>query len=502
MIIIPAIDIIGGKCVRLTKGDYLCVKEYSADPVTVAKNFELEGAKFLHVIDLDGAKKGEVVNIETILEIAKNTNLQIQVGGGIRTIESAKKLLNNGVGKIILGTIALENKKLLQELIRKFGGERIIVSIDIKNGMVATRGWLKESDIEIKDILKNLKQIGVKTLIVTDINKDGMLSGPNFDLIEKFTQNGFEIIMAGGVTSIQDVRKLGRSDVYGAIIGKALYEGKITLREAQAVFCIRKTAYKMSRTGLNDLAKRIIPCMDIKGGRVVKGTHFTNLKDAGDAVELGKLYSDMGADELVFLDIAATVENRETLCELVEKIAKTINIPFTVGGGVKTVEDIRRLLNAGADKVSIGSAAVTNPDFVREASEAFGNQCIVISVDAKKSGESWKIYIRGGTEETEIDAIEFAKQMEDCGAGELLVNSLDRDGTGKGFDIELLRKITDTVRVPVIASSGAGCMKDFLDVLAATDVDAVLAAGVFHYGKIEIKELKKYLENNNISVRI
>ena len=298
--------------------------------------------------------------------------------------------------------------------------------------------------------------------------------------------------MAGGVTSTKDVRKLGRSDVYGAIIGKALYEGKITLKEAQAV----------GRAGLNDLAKRIIPCMDIKNGRVVKGTNFTNLKDAGDAVELGKLYSDMGADELVFLDIAATVENRDTLCELVGEIAKTINIPFTVGGGVKTVEDVRRLLNAGADKVSIGSAAVTNPNFVREASEAFGNQCIVISVDAKKIGTNWKIYIRGGSEKTDIDAIKFAKQMEECGAGELLVNSLDRDGTGKGFDIELLKKITDTVRIPVIASSGAGCMKDFLDVLEKTDVDAVLAAGVFHYGKISIPELKKYLIKNDINIRL
>ncbi|EKD64286.1 MAG: imidazole glycerol phosphate synthase subunit HisF [uncultured bacterium] len=484
-IIIPAIDIIGGKCVRLTKGDYNRIKEYSQSPISVAKQFEEEGAKFLHVIDLDGAKKGETVNLETILAIAKNTNLELQVGGGIRTFESAETLLNNGVAKVIIGTSALEDKRLLKRLITTFGENRIIVSIDVRKGKIATRGWLNESDMGLKVFLESVKEAGVKTIIVTDIEKDGMMNGPNFAMINEFSGNGLNVIVAGGVSSQKDIALLRKNNLAGIIIGKALYEGTVTIQEAQ-----------------NDLARRIIPCMDMKDGRVVKGTCFKELKDAGDAVELGKLYSDMGADELVFLDISATLENRNTLCGLVEKIAKTINIPFTVGGGVRTVEDIRRLLNAGADKVSIGSAAVKNMDLVREASRTFGNQCIVISVDAKKAENGWKLYIKGGTEETNLEAIEFSRMMEECGAGELLVNSLDRDGTKKGFDIELLKKITDTVKIPVIASSGAGCLQDFLDVLDKAKVDAVLAAGVFHYGDIKIQELKNYLWENNINVNI
>ncbi|OGJ49145.1 1-(5-phosphoribosyl)-5-[(5-phosphoribosylamino)methylideneamino]imidazole-4-carboxamide isomerase, partial [Candidatus Peregrinibacteria bacterium RIFOXYB12_FULL_41_12] len=322
-IIIPAIDIIGGKCVRLTKGDYNRIKEYSQSPISVAKQFEEEGAKFLHVIDLDGAKKGETVNLETILAIAKNTNLELQVGGGIRTFESAETLLNNGVAKVIIGTSALEDKRLLKRLITTFGENRIIVSIDVRKGKIATRGWLNESDMGLKVFLESVKEAGVKTIIVTDIEKDGMMNGPNFAMINEFSGNGLNVIVAGGVSSQKDIALLRKNNLAGIIIGKALYEGTVTIQEAQ-----------------NDLARRIIPCMDMKDGRVVKGTCFKELKDAGDAVELGKLYSDMGADELVFLDISATLENRNTLCGLVEKIAKTINIPFTVGGGVRTVEDI------------------------------------------------------------------------------------------------------------------------------------------------------------------
>lgn len=250
------------------------------------------------------------------------------------------------------------------------------------------------------------------------------------------------------------------------------------------------------------ITKRIIACMDIKNGRVVKGTNFTQLKDAGDPVELGKLYSDQGADELVFLDIMATVENRDTFYKLVEKIAKNINIPFTVGGGIKTIDDIRNSLNAGADKVSIGSAAVTNPDFVKEASETFGNQCIVISVDPKKRPDgSWEIYIKGGREATGLDAIKFVKQMEKLGAGELLVNSLDRDGMKSGYDITLLKAVSNAVNIPVIASSGAGKKEDFYQAFTQSGCDAALAASLFHYGEIEISELKEYLREEGVAIR-
>jgi len=242
--------------------------------------------------------------------------------------------------------------------------------------------------------------------------------------------------------------------------------------------------------------------MDIKEGRVVKGTNFTQLKDAGDPVELGKLYSDQGVDEIVFLDIMATIENRDTFYKLIEKIAKNINIPFTVGGGIKNLDNIRNSLNSGADKVSIGSAAVTNSDFVKQAADEFGSQCIVISVDPKqKTGGSWEIYIKGGREPTGVDAIEFSRQMEKLGAGELLVNSLDRDGMKNGYDIPLLKAISDAVNIPVIASSGAGKKEDFLEAFTDGGCDAVLAASLFHYRELEVKDLKKYLINEGIPIR-
>jgi len=241
--------------------------------------------------------------------------------------------------------------------------------------------------------------------------------------------------------------------------------------------------------------------MDIANGRTVKGVNFKSLKDAGDPVKLGKFYSDQGADELIFLDITATIENRSTFHELVRQIAKNINIPFTVGGGVRTLDDINILLKSGADKVSIGSIAAQNPEFIRKASQKFGNQCIVVSTDPKRIGDRWEVFIKGGRENTGIDAIKFAKQMEEFGAGELLINSIDRDGTKAGYDTDLLRTIVDNVNLPVIASSGAGNKADFLKAFTKGRADAALAASLFHYGELSIPDLKNYLISNNIPIR-
>ncbi len=491
MFVIPAIDIIDGKCVRLTQGNFTKSTIYNSNVVDVAKHFEKQGAQFLHIVDLDGAKSGFPVNRETVFDIAKSVNIPLQVGGGIRSYEQASKYLENGIEKIILGTAATEDPKLLERLVKDFGNSRITVSVDVKDGKVAARGWLEKSAKTVSEIIVVLKELGIISVIVTDISKDGLLKGPNFDLAKRFIQEGFETVAAGGITSLSDIEEFNKLGAFGALVGKAIYEKKIDLQKAR-----REAAYK------NNLAKRIIPCLDVKNGRVVKGAHFNDLRDAGDAVELGKRYGETGADELVFLDISATLENRKTFCELVSKIAKEINIPFTVGGGVSTIEDIKKLLNAGADKVSIGSAAVRNPNLIKEAAEYFGSQCIVISVDAKRQNKGWKIYIKGGTEEIDVDALKFSKQMEELGAGELLVNSLDRDGTKKGFDIELLKIISGSVGVPVIASSGAGTMRDFLDVFQKANVDAALAASIFHYKEIDIRKLKEFLFNNKIPVRI
>ena len=250
------------------------------------------------------------------------------------------------------------------------------------------------------------------------------------------------------------------------------------------------------------LAKRIIPCLDVKDGRTVKGTNFVDLRDAGDAVELASIYCEQGADELVFLDITATNERRRTFTQLVGQVAAAINIPFTVGGGIKSIEDIELLLNAGADKISINTAALINPPLIEEAALRFGSQCIVVAIDAKRDNKMWLAYLNGGRLATERDAIRWAKQCVDLGAGEILLTSMDADGTKDGFDIELTRAVSTSVTVPVIASGGAGRLEDFLEVFEIGKADAALAASVFHFRAIEIPTLKQYLNEQSIEIRL
>ena len=250
------------------------------------------------------------------------------------------------------------------------------------------------------------------------------------------------------------------------------------------------------------LTKRIIPCLDIKNGRTVKGVNFENIRDAGDPVDLAMIYSEQGADELVFLDITATNENRKTLSELVRRIAKNINIPFTVGGGVTRAEDVSVLLNAGADKISINSSAVKNPHLIDVLSKQFGSQCIVLAIDTKFENSNWSVYLNGGRVKTGIKAVDWAREAVGRGAGEILLTSMNNDGTKKGFAIDITREIAEAVHVPVIASGGAGTMSDFADIFNQGKADAALAASVFHYKEIEIMQLKKYLNEQKIPIRI
>ena len=250
------------------------------------------------------------------------------------------------------------------------------------------------------------------------------------------------------------------------------------------------------------LKNRIIPCLDVKNGRVVKGINFVDLKDAGDPVEQAKIYSDGGADEICFLDITASNENRDTICEVVEKTSKKCFVPLTVGGGIRSTEDINKLLNCGADKVSINTAAVQNSKLVADSSKKFGSQCIVAAIDAKQNGKNWEVFTHGGRNSTGIDAIVYAKKMEECGAGELLVTSMDRDGTQVGYDIELMSKISSKVNIPVIASGGVGNLDHLVEGIKLGKANAVLAASIFHYGKHSIKEAKEYLDSKGIPVRI
>ena len=250
------------------------------------------------------------------------------------------------------------------------------------------------------------------------------------------------------------------------------------------------------------LKNRIIPCLDVKNGRVVKGINFVDLKDAGDPVEQAKIHSDSGADEICFLDITASNENRDTIYEVIERTSKKCFVPLTVGGGVRSVEDINKLLNCGADKVSINTAAVQNPEVIIESSKKFGSQCIVVAIDAKKNENKWEVFTHGGRNNTGIDAIEFAKKMEDSGAGELLVTSMDRDGTQIGYDNDLMFKISRIVNIPTIASGGAGNLDHLVEGIKLGNASAVLAASIFHYGKHTIKEAKHYLDSKGIPVRI
>ncbi len=255
------------------------------------------------------------------------------------------------------------------------------------------------------------------------------------------------------------------------------------------------------------LTKRIIPCLDIRDGRVVKGVNFINLKDAGDPVENAKFYDSEGADELVFLDITASYEKRKTTVELVKKVADAIFLPFTVGGGIKTIGDIRNLLVAGCDKVSINTAAVKRPSFVRESSGRFGSQCIVVAIDAKckiktRSKQIWEVYINGGRTPTGLDAIRWAKKMAKFGAGEILLTSMDYDGTKEGYDIELTKRISEAVNIPVIASGGAGSLEHLCEALTEGEADAVLAASIFHFREFSVGEAKKYLKGKGVSIRI
>ena len=250
------------------------------------------------------------------------------------------------------------------------------------------------------------------------------------------------------------------------------------------------------------LTKRIIPCLDIKNGRTVKGINFLELRDAGDPVELAKIYAENYADELVFLDISATEERRKTLAKLVEDIAKHINIPFTVGGGISSVEDVALLLKSGADKVSINSAAVKRPELISEVAQRFGSQCVVVAIDAKQIEGNWKVHLVGGKQPTDIDLFDWAKEVQELGAGEILFTSMNHDGTKAGFANEALAKLSENLHIPIIASGGAGNIQHFEDTFKLGKADAALAASVFHFGEIPIPELKQELKNNNIEVRI
>ncbi len=487
MKIFPAIDIKDKKCVRLIKGDFNNKTEYEMSPVKQAGKYKDHGFKNLHIVDLDGALTGETVNLDIIQEIVKKFDLKVEVGGGIRNSDSIQKYIDAGVEKVILGSAAIKDKSFLREACVKFPN-KIALGLDAKDGYLSVSGWKENSNKLIIDYLKEVNDYGVSRIIYTDINRDGMKQSPNFSETSKVAEiSNCPVIISGGVSSIDDIKRAkSLKNVEGIIVGKAIYDGDIQLEELVKEM----------------LKNRIIPCLDVKNGRVVKGINFVDLKDAGDPVEQAKIYSDGGADEICFLDITASNENRDIIYDVVQKTSKKCFVPLTVGGGVRSVEDIHKLLNCGADKVSINTAAVENSKVVIDSSKKFGSQCIVVAIDAKKNGDKWEVFTHGGRKNSGIDVLEYAKQIEQNGAGELLITSMDRDGTQVGYDIDLISKISSIVNIPIIASGGVGNLDHLVDGIKLGKASAVLAASIFHYGKHSIKEAKDYLDLKGIPVRI
>ena len=494
--LIPAIDIINGKCVRLRKGDYEQKTVYGDSPALMAQRFEKLGFKRLHVVDLDGAKSKHVVNIDVLREITSTTSLKVDFGGGIKTDDDIEKAFEAGAEMVTVGSIAVTSPTLFYKWLDKYGAERMILGADVRNGMISINGWKDDSTEALLPFLRKYIDAGVKNVLCTEISKDGMLEGPAVELYKDVMREypQLHLIASGGVSCIEDIRRLENEGIPAVVFGKAIYEGKIDLKELV-------TDPQPPNLRGSGLAKRIVPCLDVKDGQTVKGTNFVNLRHAGDPVELGMAYSKAGADELVFLDITASHEGRKTFTEMVTRVAENINIPFTVGGGINSIEDVERLLYAGADKVSVNSAALRRPELIDEIARRFGSQVCVCAIDARFENGKWTCFLNGGRIPTDKELVSWAKEAEERGAGEILFTSMNHDGVKTGYANEALAELAETLGIPVIASGGAGTMEHFRDAFTIGKADAALAASVFHFGEIKISELKEYLIGEGINVR-
>jgi cyclase len=485
--------------VRLYQGDFNKLSTYSKDPSSLLRYFTKKGFDQIHIINLNGARSGEFEqgpNYEIICSLIEESNkwrVKIQLGGGLRTEKIIEKILDLGLFKAIIGTLAIQDQVLFQKLLDKYKND-VIVALDVQNNTVSTQGWLKDSFIGLKTLFRQFESQGAVEFLITDISRDGTLLGPNLEMykeLNKIKQTDTKLIAAGGIGNLGDVKKcLKYTD--GVVIGKALYEDKIDIND------LIKLKLEYDPT---NLTRRVIPCLDVKDGRVVKGVRFNNLKDSGDPVALAQFYNQEGADELVFLDISATLEDRDSIIPIIKKVAEEVYIPFTVGGGIRSLNDVRRIIKAGAEKVSINTAAVKNPKLLSESAKKFGSQSIVVAIDVKQKDSGWEVYIKSGTEPTGLDGITWAKKVVDYGAGELLVTSMDRDGTQSGYDLRLIQELCKAVSVPVIASGGAGNYNHFYNALNA-GAEAVLAASLFHKRLMLIRDLKRYLLKNGIKIRI
>jgi cyclase len=482
--IFPSIDLKDGRCVRLLRGDFSTVHDVADDPVAVARQFAADGARVIHVVDLDGARDGNRTNADIVRAIVEAVHpVRVELGGGLRGMADIEEVFGWGVWRAVIGSAAVENPEFVRQAAAAYG-RRIAVGVDALNGEVKTRGWEQSSGRPVTAFAQDMVSLGVQCLIFTDIMKDGALQGPSLTALKELRHAvPCELIASGGVSSLADISALKETGLDGAIIGKAMYTDHIRLPEA-----LKTAAPK----------KRIVVAIDCKDGRAVKGVNFTHFRDAGDPVELARRYSEMGADEIVLLDIAASVEGRSTLLDLVRRMVREVDVPFSVSGGIRSADDFAAVLEAGAHRAAIGSAAVKKPQLIAECAKQFGSRRVIVSIDAEWRGDSYEVKTGMGQEHTRLDAIAWAQECERLGAGELLVTSMGADGTGNGFDVALLNRITQLVLIPVTASGGCGSLDDFHAVFTETGCEAALAASVFHFGKLTVSQVKAYLREKGV----
>jgi cyclase len=486
MELIASLDILHGRVVRLTRGAFDSARDYG-EPEAVLDSLDVPRGARLHIVDLEASRTGKPIETEVVRRLARR-DLIVQVGGGIRSIDDARLWLDCGAQRVVAGTVAATSPRLLASLVGTFGAERIVPAVDVCNGVVRTHGWEQASTSPVDEVFAHIEALGIPEALVTDISRDGVLRGPSFSLYRELRRTTpVRIIASGGVSAVSDVISVARlGNVSACVIGRALLERRIDLAEARARVATP-----------NAIPERVIPCLDVRDGRVVKGVSFTNIRDAGDPVACAMRYEEEGADELVMLDISATDRGSATAIDTVHRVAESIFIPLTVGGGVRTLDDFRAMLRAGADRVAINTAALRRPELIRECAQEFGVQAVVLSCDAKGGLAT----MRGGNDVTTIDAVEWCARAEELGAGEILLTSVDRDGTNRGFDIELLRAVTSRLKIGVIASGGAGRLDDFRDAIESGGARAVLAASLFHDRVLTVGDVKRHLDAEGIPVR-
>jgi len=480
--LIPSLDLLDGKVVRLIEGDFARCQSYGEAGSVVAG---WPRGILIHVVDLAASRDGHPVETGLVRLLA-GLGFRLQVGGGIRSVEDAQSWIDAGAERVVVGTLASEEPRRFAEVVEQIGAARVVPAVDVLDGEVRVAGWKKRGSRSVDDTLRFVESTGCPEILVTEISRDGKLQGPSFSLYRSLaTRTSLRVLASGGVSTRRDVAALARlPNVSGAIVGKAILDKRIGFDATGDV-----------------LPPRIVPCLDISNGRVAKGVNFTAMRDAGDPVELATRYEEEGADEIAVLDISATTGDRRTALETVRRIADALFIPLTVGGGVRSVDDFRQLLQAGADRVAINTAAVRDPALLGQAAREFGVQAVVLACDARRGATGFEVMVAAGRQSTGLDATEWCVQAEELGAGEILLTSIDRDGTASGFDLELLRNVSSRLKIGVIASGGGGRPEHFRDAIEEGGASAVLAASIFHDRIVAISEVKKFLLESGIPVR-